>query len=169
MSPPEAEWALALFKRSVLKQAKLQQILARMDDPTGKTSLDIGADNGVISYLLRQRGGRWHSADLDEHTVESIRGLVGDRVYRIDGGATPFEDAAFDQIDTEAEMQAGVDRRLEASRRASAPAIASDRRDGSVPSRRCLRCWLLRRAAGSSGNGARSARARGCGRSTPAR
>jgi SAM-dependent methyltransferase len=98
MSPPETEWALALFKRSVLKQAKLQQILAHMDDPTGKTSLDIGADNGVISYLLRQRGGRWHSADLDEHTVESIRGLVGDRVHRIDGGATPFEDAAFDQI-----------------------------------------------------------------------
>lgn len=98
MSPPEAEWALALFKRSVLKQAKLQQILAHMDDPTGKTSLDIGADNGVISYLLRQRGGRWHSADLDEHTVQSIRGLVGDRVHRIDGGATPFEDAAFDQI-----------------------------------------------------------------------
>jgi SAM-dependent methyltransferase len=97
-SPPEAEWALALFKRSVLKQAKLQQILAHIEDPRGKTSLDVGADNGVISYLLRQRGGRWYSADLDEHTVESIRRLVGDRVHRIDGSGTPFEDATFDQV-----------------------------------------------------------------------
>jgi SAM-dependent methyltransferase len=69
-----------------------------MDDPGGKRGLDIGADNGVISYLLRQRGGQWHSADLDERAVASIRQLVGNNVHRIDGGATPFEDGAFDQI-----------------------------------------------------------------------
>lgn len=103
MTAPEAgstgaEWALALFNRSVLKQAKFRQIVARMDDPGGKRGLDIGADNGVISYLLRQRGGQWHSADLDERAVASIRQLVGNNVHRIDGGATPFEDGAFDQI-----------------------------------------------------------------------
>ncbi|MEP7227308.1 MAG: hypothetical protein ABI785_08110, partial [Gemmatimonadales bacterium] len=53
-SPPEAAWALALFNRSVLKQAKFRQILPRLDDPVGKRGLDIGADNGVISYLLRR-------------------------------------------------------------------------------------------------------------------
>lgn len=93
-----AEWALALFNRSVLKQAKFRQIVARLDDPAGKRGLDIGADNGVISYLLRRRGGEWHSADLDEHTVASIRQLVGSDVHQIDGGATPFGDAAFDLV-----------------------------------------------------------------------
>lgn len=97
-SPPEAAWALTLFNRSVLKQAKFRQILARLDNPAGKRGLDIGADNGVISYLLRQRGGRWHSADLNERTVMSIRRLVGSDVHQIDGGVTPFQDAAFDQI-----------------------------------------------------------------------
>lgn len=97
-SQPEAAWALALFNRSVLKQAKFRQIVARLDDPAGKRGLDIGADNGVISYLLRQRGGRWHSADLDDRAVGSIRQLVGTDVHQIDGGVTPFEDAAFDQI-----------------------------------------------------------------------
>lgn len=96
--PPEAAWALALFRKSVLKQAKFRQIVARLDDPLGKRSLDIGADNGVISYLLRQRGGDWHSADLDETTVRSIRELVGTDVHQIDGGTTPFADGAFDQI-----------------------------------------------------------------------
>ncbi len=93
-----AEWALALFNKSVLKQAKFKQILARLDQPAGKYGLDIGADNGVISYLLRQRGGQWRSADLDEHAVASIRQLVGSDVHQIDGGTTPFEDAAFDLV-----------------------------------------------------------------------
>jgi SAM-dependent methyltransferase len=103
VTPPQTsgtgvEWAVALFNRSVLKQAKFRQIVARMDDPRGKRGLDIGADNGVISYLLRQRGGQWHSADLDELAVGSIRQLVGTNVHRIDGGTTPFEDGAFDQV-----------------------------------------------------------------------
>ena len=93
-----AEWALALFNKSVLKQAKFRQILARLDQPAGKRGLDIGADNGVISYLLRQRGGQWRSADLDANAVASIRQLVGSDVHEIDGGATPFEDGAFDLV-----------------------------------------------------------------------
>jgi SAM-dependent methyltransferase len=94
----ETDWALALFNRSVLKQAKYHRILELLQDPAGKTSLDIGADNGVISYLLRQRGGRWYSADLDPAAVASIRQLVGDDVYQLDGRTTPFSDRTFDQI-----------------------------------------------------------------------
>lgn len=93
-----ASWAVALFNRSVLKQEKFRRITALLDEPAGRTSLDIGADNGVISYLLRRRGGRWYSADLDERAVESIRQLVGDDVYQLDGARTPFPDGAFDQV-----------------------------------------------------------------------
>jgi SAM-dependent methyltransferase len=89
---------VALFRKSVLKQAKFERITAFMDDPTGLRCLDIGADNGVISLLLRRRGGRWASADLDEHTVASIRQLVGDDVHQLDGSRTPFPDQSFDQV-----------------------------------------------------------------------
>jgi SAM-dependent methyltransferase len=91
-------WALPLFRRSVLKQAKLDQITRLLDDPAGRECLDIGADNGVISLLLRRMGGRWSSADLDERAVASIRELVGERVYRLDGAQTPFPDRSFDQV-----------------------------------------------------------------------
>jgi SAM-dependent methyltransferase len=94
----ETEWAIALFRKSVLKQAKFRHILELLNDPAGKTNLDIGADNGVISYLLRQRGGRWLSADLDARAVASIRQLVRDEVYQLDGAATPFPDRTFDQV-----------------------------------------------------------------------
>lgn len=95
---PEAAWAIALFQRSVLKQAKFRRILSLLDNPAGKTNLDIGADNGVISHLLRSRGGDWHSADLDERAVDSIRGLVGSNVYRLEGSRMPFPDRMFDQV-----------------------------------------------------------------------
>jgi SAM-dependent methyltransferase len=98
MSTADTEWAVALFRKSVLKQAKLRRILELLDDPAGKANLDIGADNGVISYLLRQRGGRWSSADLDERAVASIRQLVGNEVYQLDGATTPFSDRSFDQV-----------------------------------------------------------------------
>ena len=49
MTAAETEWALALFRKSVLKQAKLRHILELLDDPTGKRNLDIGADNGLPS------------------------------------------------------------------------------------------------------------------------
>jgi SAM-dependent methyltransferase len=98
MTTAETEWAVALFHKSVLKQAKLRHILELLDDPAGKVNLDIGADNGVISYLLRQRGGEWSSADLDERAVASIRQLVGTEVYQLDGPRTPFPDGRFDQI-----------------------------------------------------------------------
>jgi SAM-dependent methyltransferase len=98
MSPPESQWAVALFNRSVLKQAKYRRLLDLIDDPRGRANLDIGADNGVISFLLRRLGGTWCSADLDAHTVASIRRLVHTDVYQLNSGSTPFADASFDQV-----------------------------------------------------------------------
>lgn len=91
-------WATALFRRSVLKQEKYRQICRVLDDPRGRANLDLGGDNGVLSLLLRGRGGVWSSADLDERTVSSIRRLVTDRVYQAKGSTLPFSDHAFDQV-----------------------------------------------------------------------
>jgi SAM-dependent methyltransferase len=96
--PPEPDWAIALFGRSVLKQAKFRRIESLLEQPSGKTNLDIGADNGVISYLLRRMGGEWHSADLDDRAVDSIRQLVGSNVHRLEGERMPFPDQSFDQV-----------------------------------------------------------------------
>jgi len=92
------ERALALFRKSVLKQAKFEQISSLLEDPQHCSNLDLGGDNGVLSYLLRQKGGTWSSGDLDEKTVGAIRRLVGDRVYRLDGSTLPFPDDSLDQI-----------------------------------------------------------------------
>ena len=98
MTQPAADWAVALFNRSVLKQQKWRVLTSMLGETRGLRCLDIGADNGVISYLLRQRGGSWASADLDEDAVEAIRSLVGTEVVRLTGGAVPFADGEFDRV-----------------------------------------------------------------------
>ena len=95
---PEQELALRLFSRSLLKQRKHAEISALLGPTTGLRCLDLGADNGVVSLLLRRAGGSWASADLTEEAVAAIRGLVGDDVQLCDGVRLPFEDRAFDRV-----------------------------------------------------------------------
>jgi SAM-dependent methyltransferase len=89
---------LALFDASVLKQAKWRALSAAVGSTTGLDALDLGSDNGVISWLFRQRGGRWTSADLTDETVAAIRAMVGERVHRVTDATLPFPDAAFDLV-----------------------------------------------------------------------
>jgi SAM-dependent methyltransferase len=91
-------WHLRLFRRSVLKRAKLREIQRMLGPTQGLRCLDLGSDNGVVSWHLRKGGGRWASADLAEEAVGSIRSLVGEEVYRVDGKTLPFPDREFDAV-----------------------------------------------------------------------
>lgn len=94
----EPDWALHLFSKSVLKQRKLKEITSLLGPTDHLQCLDIGGDNGVISYMLRKNSGDWKSADLDPVSVESIKHLVQSEVYQIDGFSTPFNQNEFDRV-----------------------------------------------------------------------
>lgn len=91
-------WAVALFRRSVLKQRKLAEISALLGPTEGRRCLDLGSDNGVVSLMLRRRGGRWASADLTGEAVSSIRELVASDVHLAEGHRLPFRDGEFDCV-----------------------------------------------------------------------
>ena len=92
------EWAVALFEKSVLKQRKLGEVARLLGPTAGLRCLDLGSDNGVVSLLLRERGGSWASGDLTEEAVASIRGLVRTDVHLVRGDRLPFGDTAFDRV-----------------------------------------------------------------------
>jgi len=94
----QTSWPIRLFERSVLKQRKFAEITRYLGDTAGLCCLDIGGDNGVVSSLLRKRGGTWKSADLDSHAVQAIQTLVNDDVFQINGLRTPFVDGEFDRV-----------------------------------------------------------------------
>ncbi len=100
MAEPEGgrEWAMALFGRSVLKQRKLAEIADMLGPTSERRCLDLGSDNGVISLLLRARGGSWASGDLTDEAVDSIRSLVGEDVHLVRADSLPFPDASFDRV-----------------------------------------------------------------------
>jgi 2-polyprenyl-3-methyl-5-hydroxy-6-metoxy-1,4-benzoquinol methylase len=91
-------WAKALFRRSVLKQRKLARILAMLGPTEGLRCLDLGSDNGVVSLLLRERGGDWASGDLTVEAAASIRSLVESDVHVVRGERLPFPEAEFDRV-----------------------------------------------------------------------
>ena len=98
MTESPKDWALRLFRKSVLKQAKFKRFRRMLGDVAAARCLDIGADNGVLSLLFRELGGSWASADLDPESVEAIRALVATDVHLIDGTTTPFSDGEFDVV-----------------------------------------------------------------------
>lgn len=93
-----SSWALKLYSKSPLKRDKVAALTSMLGDVNGLRCLDLGSDNGVVSYLLRQRGGRWASCDLTLETVASIRDLVREDVHHFDGVRLPFPDGEFDVV-----------------------------------------------------------------------
>lgn len=98
LTPSHTEWPLQLFKLSLLKQEKFRTLCEVLGPVAGLNCLDIGGDNGVISLLLRQRGGNWTSADGSAQAVAAIQQLVGDNVYQIEGAHLPLSDRQFDRV-----------------------------------------------------------------------
>ncbi|MEO8878849.1 MAG: class I SAM-dependent methyltransferase [Gemmatimonadaceae bacterium] len=92
------EQQLARFRVSVLKQAKWRELSRAAGDTRGKRALDLGTDNGVISWLFRQQGGEWSSADLTEHSATAISRTLGERAIVLSDARLPWPDGSFDLI-----------------------------------------------------------------------
>jgi SAM-dependent methyltransferase len=89
---------LARFRVSVLKQAKWRELSRAAGEVRGTRALDLGTDNGVISWLFRQEGGEWDSAELAPHAVLAISRTIGEPVSQIEGSRLPYADASYDLI-----------------------------------------------------------------------
>lgn len=94
--PPEAEIPRIIFRKSLPLQLRLHETIRSMDELGGETCLDIGASNGMMSHHLRRRGGVWHSLALSRGAAQSLRDVVKENVYVLDGAALPFEKQVFD-------------------------------------------------------------------------
>lgn len=93
-----SERHLRLFKRSVPLQVELQEIIRATGGTAGLTCLDIGADNGMLSYQLRKQGGTWHTVAWRRETVAALTPILNDNVYTYEPPKLPFKRKTFDVV-----------------------------------------------------------------------
>jgi len=94
----ERPWQLQLLRRSLKKKEKLK-LLDKVLTPTAETLiLDLGCAQGILSFALRMKGGRWISTDLDALNLKTSQNLLHDNLLQTGPGALPFKDNSFDLI-----------------------------------------------------------------------
>jgi SAM-dependent methyltransferase len=94
----EAREHLGVFRKALPMQIKLHEIIRSLGNTEKLVCLDIGADNAMMSYYLRKRGGEWHSAVCWQREADSTTSVVGGNVYVMDGETLPFKKGFFDVL-----------------------------------------------------------------------
>lgn len=97
-SPPANDRSVALFRRNVPVQARIQAIARFFKPKAHETYLDANGAEAVITCWLARGGGTWFSHAPDAVAAESRRALIPAAVPLTHGWPLPFEDKTFDAI-----------------------------------------------------------------------
>jgi SAM-dependent methyltransferase len=101
-SGPKGEpWQLAMFRKGLKKRLRLKalkKLLLPIASAERCLLLTCGDNNGAMNYFLRELGGRWAWADLEDHSIPEMSALLGEPVAHAAEDALPFADAEFDRV-----------------------------------------------------------------------
>ncbi len=88
-----------LFRRSLMLQTELQEVLALAGSLDGVRCLEVGASNAMFSFQLHAAGGQWETLAVDtaaaDRLTEALEHPVG---VMTDDSAWPDADGSFDLI-----------------------------------------------------------------------
>lgn len=93
-------WQLAMFKRSLKKQQKLQALLHMLGDVDGHRCLLVtcGDNNGALNWYFRVHGGTWTWGDVAGEHLAAMTELLGEPVLHLAEDRLPFADHHFDCV-----------------------------------------------------------------------
>jgi SAM-dependent methyltransferase len=90
-----------MFRKGLKKRLRLKS-LKKLLLPIGSDErcllLTCGDNNGAMNYYLRELGGHWSWADLEDTSIAEMSLLLGDPVLHVVEDSLPFDDASFDRI-----------------------------------------------------------------------
>ena len=99
----ETPWQLRMFKKSLKKKmrfAVLKKHLGRIGEGERCFLVTCGDNNGAMNYFLRQLGGQWSFADLEDTCVTEMSELLQQEVPCVPDDDLAFPDNTFDRIIT---------------------------------------------------------------------
>lgn len=92
-------WQLRMFEKTLKKKLRLKEFRKYLKSvPPSQECLLVtcGDNNGAINYHLRELGGRWSWADMENTTLQEMSELLGDPVAAASNDHLPFPDNHFD-------------------------------------------------------------------------
>jgi SAM-dependent methyltransferase len=99
----ETPWQLRMFKKSLKKKmrfAVLKKHLQQIGTNEKCLLVTCGDNNGAMNYFLRELGGKWSFADLEDTCVAEMSELLNQEVPCVPDDELGFPDAYFDRIIT---------------------------------------------------------------------
>lgn len=94
-------WQLDMFRKGLKKRQRLEvltSLLAPIPLMDRCLLLTCGDNNGAMNYFLRNLGGRWSWADLEDTSIAEMSELLGDPVTHVHEDYLPYQSALFDRI-----------------------------------------------------------------------
>ncbi len=91
-------WQIELFKYSYMKKEKVNLIkrsLKKIDN--NSKVIDIGCRQGVVSYFIRELGGKWLHCDTEMETLKTASSILKKNIVRI-GESLPFKRESADYV-----------------------------------------------------------------------
>jgi len=99
-APAAIPWQLQLYRKSLKKQQKIKLLLELLGSLEGQRCLLItnGDNNGAMNWVLRDAGGRWTWAEMEESGIPAMADLLDEPVVHARPDRLPFPDGDFDRV-----------------------------------------------------------------------
>jgi len=99
----ETPWQLRMFRKTLKKQQRLRELrrlIGRRSAGEACLLVTCGDNNGAMNWHLRELGGQWTWADLEERSIPEMSALLGDPVHHVRADRLPFDGDRFDCVVT---------------------------------------------------------------------
>ncbi len=91
-------WQIELFKFSYMKKEKVNLIKKSIGNiGDNQIVLDIGCRQGVVSYFIRELGGKWIHSDTEMKTLKTALSILEKNIVQI-GENLPFKKKSADIV-----------------------------------------------------------------------
>lgn len=99
----EIPWQLRMFNKSLKKKMRygvLKKHLGEIGDNEKCLLITCGDNNGAMNFYLREIGGQWSFADLEDTCIAEMSELLNQDVLFAKDDALDYPDAHFDRVVT---------------------------------------------------------------------
>ena len=99
-APAVVPWQLQLYRKSLKKQQKIKLLLELLGPLDGQRCLLVtnGDNNGAMNLVLRDAGGYWRWAEMEENGIPAMASLLEEPVLHASPERLPFSNGAFDRV-----------------------------------------------------------------------